>query len=306
MADQAGAAAGQAFARAALAGNPSDGYRGAVVAIAFGQRRAAATATAGPPHSGASCEPAAELVSATIRRFVAELDPDAHDLAVRWSSDIPRSVGLGGSSAIVIAVLRALCRLREVTLAPAVLAELALSIERDDLDIAAGLQDRVAQTHGPLTFMDFAPTPPVYTPLEPAALPPLLIAWRPAGSGASGAVHAPLRDRFEAGEPAVHAAMQALAGHARAAARALRDGDRPALRAAVDGSFDVRRSILALDPLHVEMIQTARAAGAAANYSGSGGAIVAVCDDLAQRERAAAALAAIGCETLTPLPIRRS
>ena len=49
--------------------------------------------------------------------------------------------------------------------------------------------------------------------------------------------------------------------------------------ACVDGTFDVRGRMMALDPLCVEMIEAARGAGASANYTGSGGAIVAVCRD---------------------------
>ena len=62
---------------------------------------------------------------------------------MRWRTSIPRGVGLGGSSAIVIAVLRALCALHGTELDPARMAELALAIETEDLAIAAGPQDRV-------------------------------------------------------------------------------------------------------------------------------------------------------------------
>ena len=56
--------------------------------------------------------------------------------------------------------------------------------------------------------------------------------------------------------------------------------------------------MLTLDPRHVEMIECARAAGAAANYAGSGGAIVAVCVDAAHRRDVRAKLDQISCETL--------
>ena len=287
---------GQAPARAALAGNPSDGYRGAVVAVALPARGARAQAT---PDGAARCEPESALVRAAVARFGAELDPRAADASVRWCTDIPRGVGLGGSSAIVIAVLRALGDALDVPLAPLALAPLALSIEVDDLEIAAGLQDRVAQAFGGVTFMDFAPDPPAYTTLESGCLPPLLVAWRTDSAGDSGMVHAPLRDRHAAGELAVVTGMRALAGHARGAAAALRAGDRAALRRAVDGSLDARAAMIELDPRHVAMIDTARSAGAAANYAGSGGAIVAVCDgEAGHRERVADALAELGCETL--------
>ena len=331
---------GEASARAALAGNPSDGYGGAVLAVALGAQRATATAVRG---RGVVVEPEAELVRATVARFAAQLAPQARDVTVRWSTGIPRAVGLGGSSAIVIAVLRALGELFAVApqlgglappqqppqnpqlgglappqqppqnpqlggLAPpqqpprnpgpAALAELALSIEVDDLGTAAGLQDRVAQAFGGVTFMDFSVTPPAYDALDPATLPPLVVAWRSESGGHSDAVHAPLRDRFERGEPVVVNGLRRLADHAHNAEQALRSGDRVGFARAVDGSFDARRSMLALDPRHVAMIDRARSAGAAANYTGSGGAIVAVCSDDAHQKRVTSALRSLSCETI--------
>jgi glucuronokinase len=288
---------GVASARAALAGNPSDGYGGAVLALALPARRATARAWRSEL---AAVDPPSELVTATVARCTAELGPAGRDVtSVAWDTSIPRAVGLGGSSAIVVATLRALCDLWSVALEPLAMAELALSIEVDELGIAAGLQDRIAQTHDGLTFMDFGCSgPTAVRSLDPALLPPLLVAWRTDSGGHSGEVHAPLRDRHIDGEPVVLEAMRALTGAAHDAARAVSDGDHAALRANVNASFDARRSMLALDPRHVEMIKTARAAGAAANYAGSGGAIVAVCLDAGHRTRVETALRQLGCETL--------
>jgi GHMP kinases C terminal len=52
--------------------------------------------------------------------------------------------------------------------------------------------------------------------------------------------------------------------------------------------------MMPLDPRHVEMIELARGAGATANYTGSGGAIVAVCRDEDHRDEVALALRADG------------
>ncbi len=90
--------------------------------------------------------------------------------------------------------------------------------------------------------------------------------------------------------------MASLAGRARAARDALVAGDRAAFAAAVDGSFDARARMLALEPAHVEMIDVARRAGASANYTGSGGAIVAVCANELHQTAVAEALGGIGCE----------
>src|SRR4051794_21033016 len=177
-------ASGRAFARAALAGNPSDGYGGS--APRGGPCRPAAraaTPTAGsgapgrPPSvpglaaratataaSEALSDPPSALVDATIARF------GGGPCAVRWSTSVPREVGLGGSSAIVTATVRALCALHGRALAPAELAEMVLAVEADDLGIAAGPQDRYAQAHEGLVLMDFASARPRVQPLRPTLL----------------------------------------------------------------------------------------------------------------------------------------
>ncbi len=278
-------------ARAALAGNPSDGYGGAVLAVTLPQL--SAEVTLAPDASGGGG--AIDLLEATLARFAREFGGRARVLD--WQTSIPRSVGLGGSSAIVIAALRALCELHAVVLEPAELAELALSIERDDLGIAAGLQDRVAQAYGGLTFMDFS-GPGRYERLDLGLLPPLLIAWRAHTARHSGVVHGDLLARFQAGEPLVHEGMRELGLIAARARDALLASDQRGLREAADASFEWRRRMVTLDPLHVEMVDTARAAGAGVNYTGSGGSVACICADQAALDRVAAALEAIGCLTM--------
>src|SRR5262249_21996736 len=99
---------GVASARAALVGNPSDGYGGAVIALTLDQFQARATACVA---AAATASPDSELVGATIRRFSRDHRAEALGCAVEWETSVPRGVGLGGSSAIVIATLRALCEL---------------------------------------------------------------------------------------------------------------------------------------------------------------------------------------------------
>jgi glucuronokinase len=289
-----GSARGLTWARAALAGNPSDGYGGAVLAVTVRPFRAeAAVRRADEP----DIEPSSELVEAAVRRFARSFSSDAERTAVRWRTTIPRGVGLGGSSAIVISTLRALCDLYRVRIEPADLALFALEVETEELGIAAGLQDRVAQAHGGLTFMDFG-ADGRYEPMPPSLLPPLLVAWLPDAAQGSDDVHRALRIRFQRGDPRVSEAMAELASEARAARETLFRRDRERFAAAVDASFDIRCRILALDRRHVEMVKCARSLGASANFTGSGGAIVGVCRDEDHRERVSRALDGIGCQTL--------
>jgi len=193
--------------------------------------------------------------------------------------------------------VRALGALHGRALAPDELAEMVLAVEVEDLGIAAGPQDRYAQAHEGLLLMDFAGARARVERLDPALLPPLYLAWRSGAAEASHAVHGGLRDR--AREPDVRDGMQRLAGHARAAARALHDGDHDAFAHALDASFDERAALLDLDPRHEAMVHAARAAGASANYAGSGGAIVGTLP-LDGLEPVARALRALGCEVMTP------
>jgi glucuronokinase len=191
--------------------------------------------------------------------------------------------------------VRALCELYDVSLPSTELAAFALDVEAEDLGIVAGLQDRVAQAYGGLMFMDFAAER--YEQLDELLLPPVLVAWRADAAQDSGGVHSPLRERFERGEPAVLSAMSKTALSARRARDALLASDLEELKRCVDASFDARRAMMALHPPHVEMIEIARACGASANYTGSGGAIVAVCRDEQHRRVVGEALAGAGCGT---------
>jgi glucuronokinase len=288
---------GVASARAALAGNPSDGYGGAVLAVTLPHWCAQAEAV---PAREIEIEPANGLVEATVGRFTRELETPA--AAVRWSTSIPQRVGLGSSSALVIAVIRALCELHGVELPPDDLAALALAVEVEDMGIVAGLQDRVVQAYGGLVLMDFAPeagsTPHERLPLD--LLPALLIAWRGDAAAVSGDVHGSLRDRHRRGDRVVVEAMAELAGTARGARDALVAGELERFGRCVDRTFDLRRGMLELDPRCVEMVELARGSGASANYTGSGGAIVAVCWDDRHREAVADALRSADCEVALP------
>jgi glucuronokinase len=90
--------------------------------------------------------------------------------------------------------------------------------------------------------------------------------------------------------------MAQLGAAAREARNALIAEDHERFGRCVDRTFDLRRRMMTLDPRCVEMVELARAAGASANYTGSGGAIVAVCWDEHHRAAVAEALRGAGCE----------
>jgi len=277
-------------------GNPSDGYGGAVLATTLRNFRASVEAERS---AALSIDPPSTLVTAGVRGFARTLEPAAAQATVRWQQAIPREVGLGSSSALVIATLRALASLFELSLSADQLATLAHTIERQDLGIAGGRQDQVVQSQEGLLLMEFGERP-VTDAVDVELLPPLLIAYRRETAQASGPVHAPLRARFEAREALLLEAMHELARLARDARDALVGRDHERFGRCVNATFEIRARIMALDPSHAAMVRAARDCGASTNYTGSGGAIVCVCADELHRRECERALRALGCRTLVP------
>lgn len=327
----------RAYARAGLVGNPSDGYFGKTISFTLknfwaevvlyewedveivlsqeDRSRFRSVKELAQDVRSHGYYGGVRLVKATIKRFVEFCERNKltlHDrnFSVRYQSNIPRQVGLAGSSAIIVATLRALMDFYGIEIPKQVQPSLVLSVESGELGIAAGLQDRVIQIYGGLVYMDFAKDHMteqmglqcgVYEPLDPTLLPPLYIAYSSEDSEPTEVVHNPLRARFHAGDPAVVAAMLKFAALAALARDAIVQRDTSRLSALIDENFNTRRSICQLAPKHVEMIEVARRAGASAKFAGSGGAIVGTYADDATFERLRQDLCAIGCQVIQPV-----
>ena len=85
---------------------------------------------------------------------------------IEIGSDAPAGGGLGGSSAIVTAVVGALAELGGRRLTPHELAELSYAIERVDLGIAGGMQDQYAAAFGGFNVIEFSSAGVEVTPVR--------------------------------------------------------------------------------------------------------------------------------------------
>ncbi len=156
----------RAFARAGLLGNPSDGYHGKTISIIVRNFHAdvvlyewETTEIVLAEDDRASFASVYELardvrlhgyyggirlIKATIKRYVDYCQAGGYHLhdtnfSIRYNTTIPRQVGMAGSSALITATLRCLMEFYEVELPLEAQPSFVLSIEREELGIAAGL-----------------------------------------------------------------------------------------------------------------------------------------------------------------------
>ena len=299
------------YPRAGLIGNPSDGYFGKTISACFKGFQASIEMWESPSiellpsrrdHSiFSSIESLHEdvrlhgyyggfrLLKATIKAFVDYcrrygIQLDDRKFTLRYKSDIPSRVGLAGSSAIITACARALMAFYGVPIPRHLLANLVLSVENNELGIPSGLQDRVAQAYQGVVFMDFSRKwmEPrgygEYTHLDATLLPSLYVAYREELSEGTEVFHNDLRARWNAGKPEVVHAMEYWADLAVGFCEAMQQGDRATLHKLMNANFDKRASLYDVGEGNREMVATARATGASANFAGSGGAIVGIYD----------------------------
>ena len=234
---------------------------------------------------------------------------DDRGFRISFTSTIPRQVGLAGSSAIVVAALRALMDFYQVDVSVRVLPSLALLVETRELGIGGGLMDRVVQVYGGLVRMDLTAEDMTqvdgyacggYESLDPALLPDLYVAYGGDMAEPTEAVHGDLGRRYRAGDPAVLRAVSELASLVDAAVEALGNRDPDELGRLMDRNFELRRSVSHVAPAHARMIERARAVGAPAKFAGSGGAIVGVLPSAGVLRRLQAEMDDLGCRVLVP------
>lgn len=297
----------QSYPRAALIGNPSDGYFGKTIAFVFRNFSAHIQLYHTPkleikPEeldvpvynsiedmvSGIRLNGyygGVRLIKATIKIFYKycqneNIELDDRNFTISYRSDIPLRLGLAGSSAIITAVMKALMAFFTVEISKPMLANLILSVETIQLGISAGLQDRVAQVFEHPVFMDFNQDLMKdrgygeYNLVNAKNLPPLYIAFRSDQSQGSEVTHNNLRARFAIGEPKVHDAMRIWASLAESFKTALDSSDTLAIHNLINQNYDIRESLIEITEENKQMVRLARSTGASAKFTGSGGAVI--------------------------------
>ncbi|MEZ0385797.1 MAG: mevalonate kinase, partial [Verrucomicrobium sp.] len=212
------------------------------------------------------------------------------------------------SSAIICACLRALMEFYGVEdqIPKHIQPNLVLSVENDELGIPAGLQDRVIQVYEGVVFMDFnrghmeTLGHGIYEELDPALLPKLYVAYTKRLSEGTEVFHNDIRSRWNRGERDVVSAMYHWANLAERVKELLLSGRGREIGPLLNENFDVRRRLYKISPGNIEMVEIARAVGASAKFTGSGGAIVGTYDDDAMFDKLVEAYQGRDIEVIRP------
>jgi len=321
------------YARAGFLGNPSDGYFGKTLSFAMSNFRARVLVY---PSGRLEIKPSKadlpvfenlddlyritrwrgyyggiRIIQALIVRLIdycreqgTEL-PD-RNFTLEYESNVPQRLGMGGSSAIITASLRALCRYYSLDIPLPIQANLVLETETRELDVPAGLQDLVVQAYQGLVYMDFSRHLlesrgyGEYERMDPALLPNVYVAYRTSLSEGTEVFHNNLRERWRRGDPEVVLAMQTWAGYAAEGRECLLHGRYNRLNELINANFDLRSRIYQIDKGNLEMIHTARRVGATSTFAGSGGAIVGTYEDQTMFGRIREAMKEIGVAVIQP------
>lgn len=296
----------RAVARAGILGNPSDGFFGKTLAIPVRNFSAQVILSEGnrleilPGSSDKTSFASLEemigdievngyyggirLIKAAIKQFCDYVGGEKLTLAgkkfsIGYNSNIPRQVGLAGSSAIITATIKALSRFYKVKIPRPLMANLVLWSETEELGLSAGLQDRVLQVYDAPVFMDFAQNYMEkrgygrYQLVDPDLFPPFYLAYQ-AKLTHKEHVHSDVKKRWEQGDKLVRETMTAIAANAQVGFEALKKGDFEKFDYCLNHNFDLRKKIYPIDERHLKMIELARSLGVTAKFPGSGGAIV--------------------------------
>jgi glucuronokinase len=318
---------GEAYARAALVGHPSDnfpefGYPGAVLAMTVPNFSCTVEVWESPSltihHNDRQFGNWRQLLGHTAKYGIFDEEPFLRgglsvfaryckqhgilrrldrNISIRLArTNIPRQLGLSGSSAIVTATIQALMSFYRLTpndIPLSVQGWLILEAERE-AQMKGGLQDKMTQAFGAaghhLLLMHFPVElrdkpegqSGIYQPLDFKLLPRLAMIYTDQAAKRSYSVHSRWDVLFRNARPKFLSAVKELPALVEKAVKALRSGDFKAFGKILNRCFELRLATCGTSDADKQVHAFCEEHGVPSNQTGSGGAAILVYESPAQ------------------------
>ena len=232
--------------------------------------------------------------------------PSNQKYKVTWETDVPRSSGLSGSTALLAATVACILTVigQELPEDLRKFAELVRDIELKEAGIVCGYQDAYMCVLGGMNKMDFAGKHPIESgPLgtvTPTQLPGHFLLVTTGVERLSGSVHGPIRDRWLQGD---RDAIRLIDELTELAKNISPNTTKEALSEAMNQNFQTVQDLGGSGGDIDRLVQDCRKNGAMAAKlagAGMGGTVIALCDNPAELQQR---LAKIGyTKFLQPVP----
>ena len=180
-----------------------------------------------------------------LHAAVAEHLAPGRGIEIRTRSGVPAGSGLGGSSTLVVAMIRAVARATGRRLAAPRILRIAADVEAQVLGVPTGVQDHVAAVYGGLSAITYPPGGAVRTSLraDTTALARRLVLVYTGKPHVSAVNNWAITRRYIEGDADVRRHLTAVAAAARRMRDALHGGDLDAVADAMDAEWRARKQL---------------------------------------------------------------
>lgn len=222
----------------------------------------------------------ASLIKGVYNRIIRDYDIPVSGFRITTYNDAPVGSGLGTSSAMVVAILKAFTEWKFLPLGDYETSRLAFEIERKDLKLNGGKQDQYAAAFGGFNFMEFHKDDLVIiNPLKIKRwiideLEGSIVLYFTGASRAGAVIINEQRENTEKGKPEAIEAMHAIKQSAIDMKHALLKGDMHAFATILGKGWENKKKMASAisNPMIQEAFDVAMKAGAVAGkVSGAGG-----------------------------------
>ncbi len=248
-------------------------------------------------------------LSGILYYILEQLELDGESMTIEVIPHVPRAMGLGGSSALAVAIIRAIDEAFGLSLGNERINRLAYECEKAAHGTPSGIDNTIATYGTPLLYQrqdtqdsEGGGANATFDSISPAEPVPLVIGITGRESLTANTV-ARVRHAWETHQARYDGIFDQIAALTRAGVDALRDGHFQELGELMNLCHGYLNALQLSTPELEELVHIARANGALGaklTGGGGGGSMIALCPDT--QDQVAAAMEAAGYKTLQVMP----